>query len=68
MHIDFTEIIVETVRQVLKIEGKDLDDDELVESILNQLFSNSEYVDYVTSCITLKDSFTNFESYQMMKR
>lgn len=68
MHIDFTEILVETVRQILILEGKDADDDELVESILNQLFSNSEYVDYVARCITMKDAFTNFETYQMMKR
>lgn len=68
MHIDFTEIIVETVRQILKIEGKDSDNDEYVDEILDKLFSDSEYVEYVARCITMKDAFTNFESYQMIKR
>ena len=67
MHIDFNEIIGETVRQVLKIEGKDQDDDEYVEEIINKLFSDSEFVDYIARCITMKDSFTNFETYEMKK-
>lgn len=68
MHIDFTEILVETVRQVLKIEGKDPDNDEYVELVLNKLFSDPDYADCVARCITMKDSFTNFKTYQMMKR
>lgn len=67
MHIDFTEILVETVSRVLIIEGKD-PSDEYVESILNQLFSDPAYVEYVARCITMRDSFTNFEMYQMMKK
>lgn len=68
MHIDFTEIIVETVRQILKIEGKDSDNDEYVDEILDKLFSDSEYIEYVARCITMKDAFTNFELYQMIKK
>lgn len=68
MNIDFTEILVETVRQILILEGKDADDDELVESFLNQLFTNSEYIDCISRCITMNAPFTNFETYQMTKR
>lgn len=31
MHVDLTEIIVETIRQVLTIEGKEAGNDEYVE-------------------------------------
>lgn len=54
--------------QVLAIDDKDADDDELVESFLNQLFANSEYIDYISRCITMNTPFTNFETYQMTKR
>lgn len=68
MHVDLMEIIVETTRQVLAIEGKDADNDEYVEEVLDKLFSDEEFIDYIARCITMNFSSTKFGTYEMKKR
>ena len=68
MHVDLTEIIVETTRQVLAIEGKAADDDEYVEEVLDKLFSDEEFIDYIARCITMNFPSTKFGTYEMKKR
>lgn len=68
MNIDLTEIIVETTRQVLAIEGKAADDDEYVEQVLNRLFSDEEFIEYIARCITMNFPSTKFGTYEMKKR
>ena len=68
MNVDLTEIIVETTRQVLAIEGKDADDDEYVEAVLDKLFSDEKFIEYIARCITMNFSSTKFGAYEMKKR
>lgn len=68
MNIDLTEIIVETTRQVLAIECKDSDDDEYVENVLDKLFADEEFIEYIARCITMDFPSTKFGTYEMKKR
>lgn len=68
LYIDFDEIIAEVVRQVIKLEGKDQDDDEYVEGILKKIYSDQEFVESIARSIAMHGPFTNFKRYEMAEQ